>query len=110
MGKQLYVTNISFQATEEDIRKLFSVAGTVKAIKLLTDIQTGKFKGCGFVEMATLKETKEAIDSLDDALLIDRQITVVEARPPEPKERRPYAGDRGKSVPAVGRPFGKGRK
>jgi len=109
MGKQLYVTNISFQATEEDIRKLFSVAGKVKVIKMLTDLQTGKFKGCGFVEMATIKEAKEAIETLDDALLINRQITVVEARPPEPKERRPYAGDSRKPSPGA-RTFGKGRK
>ncbi len=109
MGKQLYVTNISFQATEEDILKLFSVAGKVKVIKMLTDLQTGKFKGCGFVEMATIKEAKEAIETLDDALLINRQITVVEARPPEPKVRRPYAGDIRKPGPAA-RTFGKGRK
>jgi RNA recognition motif-containing protein len=109
MGKQLYVTNISFQATEEDMLKLFSVAGKVKVIKLLTDLQTGKFKGCGFVEMATIKEAKEAIETLDDALLINRQITVVEARPPEPKVRRPYDPDRRKPAPAA-RTFGKGRK
>lgn len=87
MGKQLYVTNISFRATEEDLWKLFSVAGTVKHIKMLTDAVTGKFKGCGFVEMANAKEMKEAINTLDDALLIDRVITVVEARPMPPREQ-----------------------
>jgi RNA recognition motif-containing protein len=87
MGKQLYVTNISFQATEDDIRRLFSVAGTVKTIKLLTDEKTGKVRGCGFVEMSTAAEAKEAVECLDEALLIDRQLTVVEARPPQPKEK-----------------------
>ncbi|HSR35877.1 MAG TPA: RNA-binding protein [Desulfurivibrionaceae bacterium] len=95
MGKQLYVTNISFQATEEDLRRLFSVAGTVKTIKLLTDDKTGRFRGCGFVEMATLAEAKEAVNCLDEALLIDRQLTVVEARPPEPKAK-PAGGWPGK--------------
>ncbi len=108
MGKQLYVTNISFQATEEDIHKLFSVAGTVRTIKLLTDPVSGKFKGCGFVEMATLDEAKEAINCCDDALLIDRTLTVVEARPPKPKVFQPYV----KGGPKQGgdRRSGKGRK
>ncbi len=87
MGKQLYVTNISFEATEDDLRRMFSVAGTVKTIKMLFDEQTGKFRGCGFVEMANQAEAKEAVDCLDEALLIDRQLTVVEARPPEPKAK-----------------------
>lgn len=87
MGKQLYVTNISFQATEEDLWKLFSVAGKVKHVKLLADPVTGRSKGCGFVEMATAREMKEAIDTLDDCLLIDRQITVEEARPMPPRDK-----------------------
>lgn len=115
MGKQLYVTNISFQATEEDVWKLFSVAGKVSNIKLLKDLDTGKFKGCGFVEMATLKEAKEAVVTLDDCLLIDRQIRVEEARPPKPKERRPFPGKdasgRGKAEPGkAARPSGRGRR
>ncbi len=108
MGKQLYVTNISFQATEEDILKLFSVAGTVRTIKLLTDPVSGKFKGCGFVEMATLEEAKEAIDCCDDALLIDRTLTVVEARPPKPKVPQPYI--KGGPKPGGDRRPGRGRK
>jgi RNA recognition motif-containing protein len=109
MGKQLYITNISFQATEEDMMKLFSVAGKVSNIKLLTDPGTGKSKGCGFVEMATLKEAKEAIDTLDDCLLIDRQIKVEEARPPKPKERTFPGRDNYKTVKST-RSTGRGRK
>jgi RNA recognition motif-containing protein len=86
MGKMLYVTNISFVATEDDIRTMFSVAGTVRSIKLLADPQTGKFRGCGFVEMSSDAEAKEAVDSLDEVLMIDRLLTVVIARPSKPKE------------------------
>jgi len=86
MGKLLYVTNISFEATEEDIKTMFSVAGTVRSIKLLTDPQTGKFRGCGFVEMSCDAEAKEAVDTLDEVLMIDRLLTVVIARPSKPKE------------------------
>ena len=108
MGKQLYVTNISFQATEEDLRRLFSVAGTVRNIKLLTDDKTGRFRGCGFVEMATVAEAKEAVNCLDEALLVDRQLTVVEARPPEPKPK-PAGGWPGKkSRPGGGNRSGQG--
>ena len=108
MGKQLYVTNISFQATEDDIMKLFSVAGTVRSIKLLTDPQSGKSKGCGFVEMATPAEALEAINCCDDALLIDRTLTVVEARPPKPKVPQPY--DKGFRKPGGEHRSGRGRK
>ncbi len=115
MGKQLYVTNIPFQATEDDLLRLFSVAGRVKTIKLLTDPVSGKFKGCGFVEMATPEEGKEAINCCDDALLIDRQLTVVEARPsqpkaPEPKTYQPYAKAKAGKKPGGDRRPGRGRK
>lgn len=94
MGKDLYVGNISFNATEEDVLKLFSVAGRVKSIHLLKDPKTGQFKGCGFVKMADV-EAKEAIATLDGTLLIDRVIVVSEARPQKPLEQR-NAGPRGK--------------
>ncbi len=94
MGKQLYVTNISFQASEEDLYKLFAVSGKVKSVKLLVDPLSGKPRGIGFVEMASAADAKEAVATLDDALLIDRQITVVEARPPQPKERSFAAGQK----------------
>jgi RNA recognition motif-containing protein len=87
MGKDLYVGNISFKATEEDILKLFSVAGRVKSIHLIKDPKTGQFKGCGFVKMADV-EAKKAIATLDGTLLVDRVIEVSEARPQKPVEQR----------------------
>lgn len=89
MARQLYITNIPFQATEEELKKLFSVSGTVRSVKILADPVSGKSKGCGFVEMSTDAEAKDAVNTLDDALFIDRQITVVEARAQSPKQNQP---------------------
>ena len=93
-----YVGNISFDATEEDVRKLFEVAGKVRSIHMISDHQSGKFKGCGFVKMADVK-IREVIDTLDGALLINRQIEVSEAKPQEPGASKP-AGKRGKPGPS----------
>lgn len=94
MAKELYVGSISAKATEMDIRKLFSVAGTVTSIHLITDPQTGAFKGCGYVRMSTEEEVEDAVETLDGALLIDRVITVSIARPQKTK-----APSRGKRAP-----------
>lgn len=81
MGKELYVGHLSYDTTEYDLEKLFSVSGRVTSIHLITDPESGEFKGCGYVRMSTEAEAKDAILSLDGALLIDRKITVSEARP-----------------------------
>jgi RNA recognition motif-containing protein len=91
ISRELYVGSISFKATEEDIHRLFSVAGTVTSIHLITDSATGEFKGCCYVKMATAAEAKEAITTLDGALLIDRIITVSVARPQKQPTRPPFA-------------------
>ena len=89
MGKELYVRHISDKASENDIRKLFSVVGTVVSVHLITDPETGQFKGCAFVKMATDNEAQEAITTLDGALLINRVIMVGEARPQKQKVGKP---------------------
>ncbi|WP_432822943.1 RNA recognition motif domain-containing protein [Trichloromonas sp.] len=94
MVVDIYVGNIPFEATEEDVRKLFEVAGKVRSIHLITDHISGKFKGCGFVKMADVK-ARVVIDTLDGALLINRQIEVSEARPQKPGDSKP-AGNRGR--------------
>ena len=96
MGKELYVRHISDKATEDDIRKLFSVAGTVVSVHLITDPETGQFKGCAFVKMATDNEAQEAITTLDGALLINRVIIVGKARPQKQKPGK-SGGYQGKS-------------
>jgi RNA recognition motif-containing protein len=86
MARDVYVANISFEATEEDLRKLFSVSGTVKSVRLLNDPRTGLFRGTAFVQMANAAEAKDAIVTLDGALLINRIISVTEALPKKPRE------------------------
>jgi RNA recognition motif-containing protein len=107
MAKELYIGHMSYQATEEDLLRLFSVVGTVTSVHIITDPESGKSKGCGYVRMATEAEMKEAVETLDGALLIDRVITVSEARPQKPKEIR-LQGTRGK--PRQASRFNKGKK
>ena len=94
MSKELYVGNLPFEATEDDVSNLFAVAGKVTSIHLITDPKTGLSKGCGYVRMSTEKEAKEAVNLLDDAYLINRQITVSIARPQKqaPPKRGKQAG------------------
>jgi RNA recognition motif-containing protein len=93
---------MSYEATEEDLRRLFSVAGTVQSVHLITDPVTGQSKGCGYVKMKSQEEAKEAIDCLDGALLIDRVITVSEAKEQKPQAAKSRAGGyRGTSKPAA---------
>ncbi|TLM68959.1 MAG: RNA-binding protein [Deltaproteobacteria bacterium] len=87
MSKDLYVKNISPEATEDDLRRLFAVCGKVTYIHMVKDAKTGAFAGCAFVKMATEAEARDAIVTLDDALLINRTIQVVAARPQKPKPR-----------------------
>jgi len=107
MAKELYVGHMSYQATEDDLLRLFSVVGTVTSVHIITDPESNKSKGCAYVRMATEAEMKDAIETLDGALLIDRVITVSEARPQKPKEDRPK-GTRGK--PGQAPRFNKGKK
>lgn len=106
MSKELYVGHMSYQAVEEDILKLFSISGTVTSVHIITDPESGQSKGCGYVRMSTEAEAKDAIETLDGALLLDRVITVSEARPQKPKDERPSGKGR---RPGQGKTFGKGR-
>jgi len=95
LEKKLYVGNISFQASEDDIRELFSKSGEVESVKLISDQATGRAKGFGFVEMATEEDAKKAIDSLNGTSFMERTITVAEAKPQQPREKRGFGGGRG---------------
>jgi RNA recognition motif-containing protein len=87
MGKKLYVGNVSFQASEDDLRELFSKAGEVVSAKLITDAATGRSRGFGFVEMNSDSEAQKAITTLNGNTFLDRNIVVSEAKPQERRDR-----------------------
>lgn len=76
MGVEIYVGHISGAVTEDEVRKLFSVVGTVTSVHLVTDPGTGELRGCGYVRMSTDEEAREAIDLLNGAKLGDNLIVV----------------------------------
>ena len=95
MGKKLYVGNLSYSTTEDDLRDTFAKIGEVASAKLITDPTNGRSKGFGFVEMATEEDAQKAISALNGTSLQDRTITVNEARPPRERDRGGYGGGGG---------------
>jgi RNA recognition motif-containing protein len=85
MGKKLYVGNLPFTTSEQDLVDHFSQCGTVESAKIIMDRDTGRSKGFGFVEMASDAEAQAAINNLNGAEFNGRPLTVNEARPMEPR-------------------------
>jgi len=83
LGKKLYVGNLSYNATEQELRDLFSQVGEIDSVALISDRDTGQSKGFGFVEMATEQGAQEAISRFNGTALGSRDIVVNEARPRE---------------------------
>lgn len=81
-SRDIYISDLSYEATEEDIRKLFAVCGTVRSVHLLLNPQ-GQSRGIAFVQMANDKETQEAITTLDGTRLVNRCISVSAAKSKE---------------------------
>ncbi len=81
----IYVSNIAFTATNQDIRQLFEPYGTVDTINIITDRDTGQSRGFGFVEMPDSAAAKAAIHGLQGKELAGRTLTVDEAKPREPR-------------------------
>ena len=81
--KIIYVGNLSFSATEEEIQELFEQHGIVESVKLITDRETGRARGFGFVEMESGAD--EAIAALDGTEVGGRSLRVNEAKPREPR-------------------------
>ena len=79
----IYIGNLSFQATEDDIREVFSEYGTVNRVSLPTDRETGKKRGFAFVEMESESEEESAIGELDGAEWMGREIRLNKAKPRE---------------------------
>jgi RNA recognition motif-containing protein len=86
MGNKLYVGNLPFAATEDSLRELFAQSGTVNSATIITDRDTGRSKGFGFVEMGSDSEAADAITKFNGASFEGRTITVNEARPKVPRD------------------------
>ena len=95
MGKRLYVGNISFQASEDDLKELFSKAGEVVSTKLIKDAATGRPRGFGFVEMNTDSEAQKAVEMLNGSNFLERSIVVNEAKPQTTREHGGPSRERG---------------
>ena len=78
---RVYVGNLSYETTEDELRKAFEEFGSVESVDIITDKYTGKSKGFAFVEMSSDEETKAAINGLNGQQLGDRILRVDEARP-----------------------------
>jgi RNA recognition motif-containing protein len=79
----IYVGNLSYQVVEEDLREAFGEYGTVKRVQLPTDRETGRMRGFAFVEMETEAEEQSAIEALDGAEWMGRDLKVNKAKPRE---------------------------
>ncbi len=90
----IYVGNISFNASEDDLRDAFEQYGTVETVKIVLDRDTGRSRGFGFVEMADDDAGREAINALNGFDLEGRELKVNEARPREPR-RNNFGGGGG---------------
>ena len=90
MSMKLYVGNLSFQTSSDDLQELFSQAGTVESVSVVEDRDTGRSRGFGFIEMSSREEGEAAISQLNGKEVGGRSLTVNEAKPRE--DRRPSGG------------------
>jgi RNA recognition motif-containing protein len=95
MGKKLYVGNLPFSADDTSLQEIFAQAGTVESAKVITDRDSGRSKGFGFVEMSSDEEATAAISKFNGTDVDGRTITVSEARPMAPRENRGGGGGGG---------------
>ncbi|HEX7593707.1 MAG TPA: RNA-binding protein [Anaerolineae bacterium] len=92
MGTRLFVGNLAYQTTEEDLRQLFAGVANVASVTLVTERDSGRSKGFAFVEMATDEDAQKAISEVNGKSLHERTIRVDLAKP---REDRGGGGDRG---------------
>ena len=93
MAKKLYVGNLTYETTDNDLQNLFAPFGTVQSAQVIMDRDTGRSKGFGFVEMNSGDEAQAAISALNEKETNGRKLTVNEAKPREDRGSR-YAGSR----------------
>ncbi len=88
----IYVGNLSFRATEEEVRQAFSAFGAVSSVNIIMDRETGRSRGFAFVEMADADEARNAVEKINGKDIAGRAVTVNEARP---RTERPRGGGGG---------------
>jgi RNA recognition motif-containing protein len=106
---KLYVGNLSYAVTEDELRQAFTAFGEVTSVSIPSDRQSGRSKGFGFVEMATKAAAEAAITGLNGKNLKERTITVAEARPRTDRPSGGYGGSRGGGRDYGGGGYGGGR-
>jgi RNA recognition motif-containing protein len=92
MATKLFVGSLAFSVTDDQLSEFFSTVGTVESAKVVTDRDTNRSRGFGFVEMSSEAEAQAAINELNGKELAGRAIAVSEARPQERRESRPFNG------------------
>ena len=93
--KKLFVGSLAWATTDDTLQAHFAAVGTVASAKVVTDRETGRSRGFGFVEYENDAEADAAVEKLNNSELDGRQITVNEARPREDRPRRDFAGNNG---------------
>lgn len=93
MATKLFVGSLSWGVNDDMLNEFFAQAGTVASAKVITDRDSGRSKGFGFVEMSNDDEAKKAVDELNGKELDGRAINVSEARPREERPRRDFGGN-----------------
>lgn len=88
MGKKLYVGNLPYSANDSSLKEKFSAFGSVESSKVITDRDTGRSKGFGFVEMGSEEDAEAAISKLNGTDFEGRSMVVTEAKPMAPREDR----------------------
>jgi cold-inducible RNA-binding protein len=96
MSMKLYVGNLSFQTSSDDLQQLFAQAGTVESVSIIEDRETGRSRGFGFVEMSSSEEGQSAIEQFNGKEVNGRNLNVNEAKPREERGNRGGGGGGGR--------------
>ncbi|MEP7075273.1 MAG: RNA-binding protein [Acidobacteriota bacterium] len=108
MSTKLYVGNLSFQTSNQDLNELFASVGTVESANVVEDRETGRSRGFGFVEMASKDEAENAIAQLNGKEVNGRELKVNEAKPREDRGGRGNGGGGGRGGSGGGGGYGQG--
>jgi len=95
MSMKLYVGNLPFKTSTQDLEQLFGQVGTVESTNIIEDRETGRSRGFGFVEMSSKEEGERAIEEFNGKEFDGRELKVNEAKPQENRNRGGYGGGRG---------------